>query len=147
VLNPDRVLLGGLHRDLMAADPERLRGAVAKRSPWGRGSTVPLLPCALDQGGLIGAAELAWQPVLDDPSILGPSLNAQNLPTGRLRQDPVRELIADRNGQEHQRVFSSISRISAVVAVSPSLGKIRSMLLRWASASRSVIASVARTTW
>jgi predicted NBD/HSP70 family sugar kinase len=71
VLNPDRVLLGGLHRDLLAADPERLRAAVAKRSPWGRGSSVPLLPCALDQGGLIGAAELAWQPVLDDPSILG----------------------------------------------------------------------------
>ena len=71
VLNPDRVLLGGLHRDLLAADPKRLRAAVAKRSPWGRGSSVPLLPCALDQGGLIGAAELAWQPVLDDPSILG----------------------------------------------------------------------------
>ncbi len=71
VLNPDRVLLGGLHRDLLAADPERLRAAVAKRSPWGRGSNVPLLPCVLDQGGLIGAAELAWQPVLDDPGILG----------------------------------------------------------------------------
>lgn len=70
VLNPDRVLLGGLHRDLLAADPERLRAAVAKRSPWGRGSNVPLLPCALDQGGLIGAAELAWQPVLDDPGVL-----------------------------------------------------------------------------
>src|SRR5258708_40231038 len=78
VLNPDRVLLGGLHRDLMAADPERLRAAVAKRSPWGRGSTVPLLPCALEQGGLIAAAELPWQPVLDAPSILRPSLNAQN---------------------------------------------------------------------
>jgi len=24
----------------------------------------------LDNGSLIGAAELAWQPVLDDPSIL-----------------------------------------------------------------------------
>jgi len=71
VLNPDRVLLGGLHRDLLAADPERLGAAVAKRSPWGRGSSVPLLPCALDQGGLIGAAELAWQPVLDDPGTLG----------------------------------------------------------------------------
>src|SRR5258708_14460647 len=103
----------------MAADPERLRGAVAKRSPWGRGSTVPLLPCALDQGGLIGAAELAWQPVLDDPSILGPSLNAQNLPTGRLRQDPVRGLIADSNGPEAPPVFSSVSRLSRGCARSP----------------------------
>ena len=70
VLNPDRILLGGLHRDLLAADPERLRAAVAKRSPWGRGSSVPVLGCALENGSLIGAAELAWQPVLDDPGLL-----------------------------------------------------------------------------
>jgi predicted NBD/HSP70 family sugar kinase len=71
VLNPDRILLGGLHGDLLAADPGRLRATVAERSPWGRGSSVPLLSCALDNGSLIGAAELAWQPVLDDPAILG----------------------------------------------------------------------------
>ena len=66
VLNPDRILLGGL----LAADPERLRAAVAARSPWGRGSIVPVLGCALDNGSLIGAAELAWQPILDDPGLL-----------------------------------------------------------------------------
>jgi predicted NBD/HSP70 family sugar kinase len=70
VLNPDRILLGGLHADLLAADPGQLRATVAARSPWGRGSSVPLLGCALEAGSLIGAAELAWQPVLDDPSIL-----------------------------------------------------------------------------
>jgi predicted NBD/HSP70 family sugar kinase len=70
VLNPDRILLGGMHRDLLAADPERLRAAVAERSPWGRGSSVPVLGCALEDGSLIGAAELAWQPVLDDPALL-----------------------------------------------------------------------------
>jgi predicted NBD/HSP70 family sugar kinase len=70
VLNPDRILLGGLHRDLLAADPQRLRAAVAARSPWGRGSSVPVLGCALENGSLIGAAELAWQPVLDDPAQL-----------------------------------------------------------------------------
>jgi predicted NBD/HSP70 family sugar kinase len=70
VLNPDRILLGGLHGDLLAADPGRLRATVAARSPWGRGSSVPLLGCALEAGSLIGAAELAWQPVLDDPAIL-----------------------------------------------------------------------------
>jgi predicted NBD/HSP70 family sugar kinase len=70
VLNPDRILLGGLHRDLLAADPERLRAAVAARTPWGRGSQVPVLGCALENGSLIGAAELAWQPVLGDPALL-----------------------------------------------------------------------------
>ncbi|HEV2253948.1 MAG TPA: ROK family protein [Streptosporangiaceae bacterium] len=70
VLNPDRILLGGLHGDLLAADPERLRATVADRSPWGRGSSVPVLGCVLENGSLIGAAELAWQPVLDDPALL-----------------------------------------------------------------------------
>ena len=70
VLNPDRILLGGLHRDLLAVDPQRLRAAVATRSPWGRGSSVPVLGCALENGSLIGAAELAWQPILDDPGLL-----------------------------------------------------------------------------
>jgi predicted NBD/HSP70 family sugar kinase len=72
VVNPDRVLLGGLHKHLLLAAPDRLREAVALRSPWGRGAGVPIHPCALDHGGLIGAAELAWQPVLDDPSSLAP---------------------------------------------------------------------------
>ncbi|WP_037914832.1 ROK family protein [Actinacidiphila yeochonensis] len=67
VLNPDRVLLGGLHRHLLDADPERLRAVVADRSLWGRSGSVPLLACALDHNSLVGAAELAWQPVLDDP--------------------------------------------------------------------------------
>jgi predicted NBD/HSP70 family sugar kinase len=70
VLNPDRILLGGLHADLLAADPAKLRAIVAERSPWGRGSSIPVLACALEAGSLIGAAELAWQPVLDDPAIL-----------------------------------------------------------------------------
>jgi predicted NBD/HSP70 family sugar kinase len=69
VVNPDRVLLGGLHKHLLLAAPDQLREAVALRSPWGRGAGVPIHPCALDYGGLIGAAELAWQPVLDDPSL------------------------------------------------------------------------------
>ena len=68
VINPDRVLLGGLHRDLLEADPVGLRAALADRSPWGRGANVPLVPAALEQSSLIGAAEIAWQPVLDDPA-------------------------------------------------------------------------------
>ncbi|WKX73629.1 ROK family protein [Streptomyces sp. XD-27] len=67
ILNPDRIILGGLHRELLAADPERLRAVVADRSLWGRSGGVPILPCTLDHNSLVGAAELAWQPILDDP--------------------------------------------------------------------------------
>ncbi|MFI6288283.1 ROK family protein [Streptomyces sp. NPDC051018] len=67
ILDPDRIILGGLHRELLAADPERLRAVVADRSLWGRSGGVPVLACTLDHNSLVGAAELAWQPVLDDP--------------------------------------------------------------------------------
>ena len=73
VVNPDRVLLGGLHKHLLLAAPDRLRDVVAARSPWGRGAAVPIIGCALDDAALIGAAELAWQPVLDNPAILRPA--------------------------------------------------------------------------
>ncbi|MEU5954574.1 ROK family protein [Streptomyces sp. NPDC047525] len=67
ILNPDRIILGGLHRALLEADPERLRAVVADRSLWGRSGGVPILACTLDHNSLVGAAELAWQSVLDDP--------------------------------------------------------------------------------
>ena len=70
IVNPDRVLLGGLHKHLLLAAPDELRDAVAARSPWDRGAAVPISPCALDDAALIGAAELAWQPVLDNPALL-----------------------------------------------------------------------------
>jgi len=73
VVNPDRVLLGGLHRYLLEAAPGQLRDAVAARSPWGRGAGIPIAACTVDEGGLVGAAELAWQPVLDDPAVLRPA--------------------------------------------------------------------------
>ena len=72
VVNPDRVLLGGLHKHLLLAAPDELRDAVAARSPWDRGAAVPIGPCALDEAALVGAAELAWQPVLDNPAVLRP---------------------------------------------------------------------------
>ncbi|MEU4967616.1 ROK family protein [Streptomyces smyrnaeus] len=67
ILNPDRIVLAGLHRALVEADGERLRGVVADRSLWGRSGSVPVLPSELEHNSLVGAAELAWQPVLDDP--------------------------------------------------------------------------------
>ncbi|MBO8184259.1 ROK family protein [Streptomyces spirodelae] len=67
ILNPDRIVLAGLHRALVEADGERLCGVVADRSLWGRSGSVPVLPSELEHNSLVGAAELAWQPVLDDP--------------------------------------------------------------------------------
>lgn len=67
ILNPDRIILGGLHRTLLETDGERLRAVVADRSLWGRSGGVPVLPGELAHNSLVGAAELAWQPVLDDP--------------------------------------------------------------------------------
>lgn len=67
ILNPDRIILGGLHRWLLEADAERLRAVVEEHSLWGRSGNVPILPCGLSHNSLVGAAELAWQPVLDDP--------------------------------------------------------------------------------
>lgn len=67
ILNPDRIILGGLHRWLLEADADRLRATVERHSLWGRSGSIPVLPCTLDHNSLVGAAELAWQPVLDDP--------------------------------------------------------------------------------
>ncbi|NED79234.1 ROK family protein, partial [Streptomyces sp. SID11233] len=47
ILNPDRILLGGLHRTLLTAAPDRLHAVVADRSLWGRSGSVPLLATAL----------------------------------------------------------------------------------------------------
>jgi len=70
VLNPDRILLGGLHRYLLESEPRLLRETIAERSPWNRGAEIPVRATTLDHATLIGAAELAWQPVLDNPEAL-----------------------------------------------------------------------------
>ena len=70
VVNPDLVLLGGLHGELLRAAPGRLREAVASGSPWGYGARIPVEPCALADAALIGAAEVAWEPVLGNPAVL-----------------------------------------------------------------------------
>ncbi|WP_377272518.1 ROK family protein [Peterkaempfera sp. SMS 1(5)a] len=67
ILNPDRIVLGGIHLDLLTAAPQLLPAVVAERSLWGRSAGVPVLPAALARPDLTGAAELAWQPFLDDP--------------------------------------------------------------------------------
>ncbi|GAA3291689.1 hypothetical protein GCM10020295_09110 [Streptomyces cinereospinus] len=44
ILNPDRIILGGLHRTLLDADPARLRAVVADRSLWGQSGECPSWP-------------------------------------------------------------------------------------------------------
>ncbi|WP_441251496.1 ROK family protein [Kitasatospora sp. McL0602] len=67
ILNPDRIVLSGLHRDLLAAAPERLAAVVAARCLWGRSGRVPIVAAEVVHAGLAGAAELAWEPYLCDP--------------------------------------------------------------------------------
>ncbi|MGW4379117.1 ROK family protein, partial [Kitasatospora sp. NPDC004531] len=67
ILNPDRIVLSGLHLDLLAAAPDRLAAVVAERCLWGRSGRVPIVPAQLAHAGLVGAAELAWEPYLEDP--------------------------------------------------------------------------------
>ncbi|WP_344444797.1 ROK family protein [Kitasatospora nipponensis] len=67
ILNPDRIVLGRLHQDLLAAAPERLPEVVTRRSLWGRCDQVPIVAAELCHAGLIGAGELAWAPYLANP--------------------------------------------------------------------------------
>ncbi|BAJ27486.1 MULTISPECIES: ROK family protein [Kitasatospora] len=67
ILNPDRIVLSGLHLDLLAAAPDRLAAVVADRCLWGRSGRIPIVPAQVAHAGLVGAAELAWEPYLDDP--------------------------------------------------------------------------------
>ncbi|RAJ33238.1 putative NBD/HSP70 family sugar kinase [Kitasatospora sp. SolWspMP-SS2h] len=67
ILNPDRIVLSGLHLDLLAAAPDRLAAVVAERCLWGRSGRIPIVPAQVVHAGLVGAAELAWEPYLEDP--------------------------------------------------------------------------------
>ncbi|PYC82154.1 hypothetical protein C7C46_10580 [Streptomyces tateyamensis] len=67
ILNPDRIVLSGLHQDLLAAAPTRLPELVARHSLWGRCDQVPVVAAEVCHAGLVGAAEFAWEPYLRDP--------------------------------------------------------------------------------
>jgi predicted NBD/HSP70 family sugar kinase len=70
ILNPDRIVLGGMHADLLAAEEERLRAGLRKHSFLQQAAQVELRPAELSSSALAGAAELALQPLLDDPRLL-----------------------------------------------------------------------------
>ena len=66
----DRIVLGGLHADLLAAEEERLRAGLRSHSFLQQAAQIDLLPARLASSTLAGAAELALQPLLDDPRLL-----------------------------------------------------------------------------
>jgi predicted NBD/HSP70 family sugar kinase len=70
VLNPDRIVLGGLYADLLAAEESELRAGITRHSFLDQAAQVELRAAGLGASALTGAAELAFQPLLDDPRLL-----------------------------------------------------------------------------
>ena len=64
LLDPDRILLGGLLARLHPLAAPRILATLGERSFLERAVPVPVLPAALDCGALLGAAELALADVL-----------------------------------------------------------------------------------
>ena len=75
IFNPDLIVLGGFLGSLLDAEPARLRNVIAREALAPQFSTVRISRPALgSEILLIGAAELAFQPLLSDPvSIRWPS--------------------------------------------------------------------------
>ncbi len=74
LFNPDRIVLGGLHADLLRAGPDRMADALRRRSLLSVASEVPLCPGSLaDDAIILGAGELALQPLLDQPRLFTPA--------------------------------------------------------------------------
>ena len=68
LFNPDRIVLGGLHAQLLEVVPGRVAEVVRERSFLSAASQVPICSARLaGDGGLLGAGELALQPLLDRP--------------------------------------------------------------------------------
>jgi predicted NBD/HSP70 family sugar kinase len=70
LFNPDRIVLGGLLADLLADHRPKLQGLLAERSFLDQAAAVALHAERLASPALLGAAELALQPLLDDPQRL-----------------------------------------------------------------------------
>jgi predicted NBD/HSP70 family sugar kinase len=68
LFNPDRIVLGGLYAQLLDVVPGRVAEVVRERSFLSAASQVPICSARLAaDGGLLGAGELALQPLLDQP--------------------------------------------------------------------------------
>ena len=83
ILNPELIVLGGFLAALFAVDPDRLRAAVAARALPASYGSVQISSALLGSNLLmIGAAEIAFERLLDDPSGFGVSAGAA-APAGR----------------------------------------------------------------
>ena len=68
VLDPTMVVLGGVLGEAYPLVADRVEHELARRTMSGLRETVEIVRSALDiDGPLLGAAELAWDPVLVDP--------------------------------------------------------------------------------
>ncbi len=67
VLNPDRLVLGGLHAALLTASADDFAARLAAASFIDRAAHIPVLAGRLARPELAGAAEIALQPLLDAP--------------------------------------------------------------------------------
>lgn len=68
IFNPDLIILGGFLGSLLDAEPVRLRNVIARESLAPQLSAVRIVrPTLGAENLLIGAAELAFQPLLSDP--------------------------------------------------------------------------------
>jgi predicted NBD/HSP70 family sugar kinase len=70
ILNPDRVVLGGLHAELLAVEGKSLRSGISSHSFLDQAARIELRAAELDRSALVGAGEIALQPLLDDPRVL-----------------------------------------------------------------------------
>lgn len=69
VFNPERVVLGGFLSTILEWEPGELESAVERTAVPASGEGVSILPAQLGEDRLfIGAAELAWAPLLRDPA-------------------------------------------------------------------------------
>ncbi|MET0865090.1 MAG: ROK family protein [Nakamurella sp.] len=69
ILNPDRIVLGGMHADLFVAEEQQLRAEISRHSFLDQSARIELRAAELVASTLSGAAELAFQPLLDDPRL------------------------------------------------------------------------------
>lgn len=77
VLNPERILLGGFLSSLLAYDPHGLRSAVAERAVGPAMEGVDIVSAELGANLLlVGAAQRALAPLVDDPASLSPARTA-----------------------------------------------------------------------
>lgn len=68
IFDPEVVVLGGFLASVLPLIDARFRADVSRRVVLGESRTVELVPGALgDDAGVIGAAELAFEPLVDDP--------------------------------------------------------------------------------